>query len=88
MSPPCYERDVAITGMAALFPGAGDLSEYWRNIVNGVDATGPVPPGRWFRGATDLRDTRLDLPRCRRGGFVSSVHIDPVAFGIAPKPPF
>lgn len=85
MCPPCHERGIAITGMAALFPGASDLPEYWRNIVNGIDATGPVPPERWLRGATDLRDTRLELPRCRRGGFVSSVHVDPSAFGIAPN---
>lgn len=85
MHRPLQERDIAITGMAALFPGANNLSEYWRNIVNGVDATGPVPVERWLRGATDLNDSLLELPRCKRGGFVSAVHIDPLAFGIAPN---
>lgn len=80
-----HERDIAITGMAALFPGASDLSEYWSNIISGVDATGPVPPGRWLRGATDLNEAALELPPCRRGGFVSPVHIDPIIFGIAPN---
>ncbi|BDU18885.1 beta-ketoacyl synthase N-terminal-like domain-containing protein [Dyella sp. GSA-30] len=80
-----HDRDVAITGMAALFPGASDLSEFWSNIVNGVDSTGPVPPGRWLRGATDLDDTLLELPRCRRGGFISPIHIDPIVYGIAPN---
>lgn len=79
------ERDIAITGMAALFPGAGDLSEYWNNIANGVDATGPVPPGRWLRSASKLDDTLLELPQCRRGGFVSPIHVDPIIFGIAPN---
>lgn len=80
-----HKRDIAITGMAALFPGAGDLSEFWNNIVNGVDAISPVPPGRWLRGATDLDDTLFELPRCRRGGFVSPIHIDPIVYGIAPN---
>jgi acyl transferase domain-containing protein/phosphopantetheinyl transferase len=79
------ERDIAITGMAALFPGAGDLSEYWNNIVSGVDATGPVPPERWLRGASELDDKLFELPRCRRGGFVSPIHVDPIIFGIAPN---
>jgi acyl transferase domain-containing protein/phosphopantetheinyl transferase len=33
--------------MAALFPGAGDVGSFWRNIVDGVDSTSDVPPGRW-----------------------------------------
>jgi acyl transferase domain-containing protein/phosphopantetheinyl transferase len=85
MYPQLQERDIAITGMAALFPGAGDLSQYWRNIVDGVDSTSSVPASRWLRGASNLNDTLLEFPRCRRGGFVSSAHIDPILFGIAPN---
>ncbi|WP_391530219.1 beta-ketoacyl synthase N-terminal-like domain-containing protein, partial [Candidatus Frankia nodulisporulans] len=38
---------IAIVGMSALFPGAGDLGAFWRNIVGGVDAVGAIPPGRF-----------------------------------------
>ena len=40
---------VAVVGMAAVFPGAGDLATFWRNLVGGVDAITDVPPDR---GAT------------------------------------
>ncbi|CAI7975564.1 Polyketide synthase, beta-ketoacyl synthase [Frankia sp. Hr75.2] len=40
-------QEIAIVGMSALFPGAGDLDTYWHNIVGGVDAISDVPPGRW-----------------------------------------
>ena len=39
--------DVAIVGMAALFPGAPDLGSFWHNIVNQVDAVTDVPATRW-----------------------------------------
>ena len=38
------ERDVAIIGMACVFPKAPDLATYWRNIREGVDAITDVPP--------------------------------------------
>ena len=41
------ERDVAVIGMACVFPEAADLASYWRNIVNGVDAIRPLPADRW-----------------------------------------
>ena len=38
---------IAIVGIGGLFPGAQDLSEFWRNVAAGVDAGRPVPPARW-----------------------------------------
>jgi acyl transferase domain-containing protein len=29
---------IAIVGMAGRFPGAGDVDQFWRNLVNGVDS--------------------------------------------------
>ncbi|MBJ6364097.1 SDR family NAD(P)-dependent oxidoreductase [Paenibacillus sp. MAHUQ-46] len=40
------DEDIAIIGMAALFPGAGSVDQYWTNISNAVDCTGPIPPER------------------------------------------
>ena len=40
------ERDVAIVGMACIFPKAPDLARYWRNLRDGVDAITEVPAGR------------------------------------------
>ncbi|MBO0700521.1 MAG: hypothetical protein J2P46_19140, partial [Zavarzinella sp.] len=44
------DNDIAVVGMACVFPGAATLRQYWANIVNAVDAVGAPPPGRW-RGA-------------------------------------
>ena len=32
------EFDIAIVGMAGRFPGAGNLEEFWRNLVGGVES--------------------------------------------------
>ncbi|MGW2053071.1 beta-ketoacyl synthase N-terminal-like domain-containing protein [Streptomyces sp. NPDC001840] len=77
---------VAIVGMAAFFPGAGDLDRYWHNIVNGVDAITDVPADRWdeeFYAPGGPR--RSDRVYCRRGGFVDQdTEFDVARFGIMP----
>ncbi|MFF4280447.1 beta-ketoacyl synthase N-terminal-like domain-containing protein [Streptomyces kronopolitis] len=82
--------DAAIVGMGALFPGAGDLAAYWRNLVAGTDCLTEVPPGRWDpevyydpRGAEG--PVRSDRFYCRRGGFLDEhAFVDPTRFGIMP----
>ncbi len=76
-------EDVAIVGMAAVFPGAPDLDTYWHNIEGGVDAIADVPPSRWDPVYYDPSATAVDRFYCRRGGFVEPT-FDPVAFGIMP----
>jgi len=39
--------DVAIVGMASIFPKAPDLEQYWANILGGIDAITEVPIERW-----------------------------------------
>ncbi|MFT7839317.1 beta-ketoacyl synthase N-terminal-like domain-containing protein [Saccharothrix sp. BKS2] len=75
---------VAIVGMAVLFPGAPDLDAYWRNIVDGVDAIGEVPPDRWDGEFYDpAGPRRADRVYCRRGGFVEAA-VDVAGFGVMP----
>ena len=47
MTPGPGATDVAIVGMGAVFPGAGDAPAFWRNIRAGTDAITEVPPDRW-----------------------------------------
>lgn len=69
---------IAIVGMQCLFPGAGDLEAYWRNIVRGVDSIRDIPPSRWNPDDYDL------LP-LRRGGFIEGLtSFDPLEHGIMP----
>ncbi|SFK44190.1 SDR family NAD(P)-dependent oxidoreductase [Falsiroseomonas stagni] len=63
---------IAITGMACRFPGAPDLAAYARLLMEGRDAIGPRPPGRWQSDA--------DPP----GGFLPDVEgFDPRFFGLS-----
>ncbi|MGH3310681.1 MAG: polyketide synthase, partial [Streptomyces sp.] len=72
--------------MGALFPGAGNLESYWRNITGGVDAITDVPAGRWdeeYYAADGPR--QADRIYCRRGGFVDQeAEYDLTRFGIMP----
>jgi len=87
------DEPVAIVGMAALFPGAGDLDSYWSNIVGRVDAIREAPPGRWddeFHRPEAAAPPPPGTPRAdrlytRRGGFVDELAtFDPTEFGIMP----
>jgi acyl transferase domain-containing protein/phosphopantetheinyl transferase len=76
--------DVAIIGMSCIFPGAGDVAAFWKNIINRVDAIQTVPENRmdsvFFDG-----ETAVDRFYCRRGGFIDEFAVfDPIQFGILP----
>ncbi|MBA2472093.1 MAG: beta-ketoacyl synthase [Pseudonocardiales bacterium] len=79
---------VAIVGMAAVFPGAPDLATYWSNILAGVDAITDVPASRWDPSYYDpeaaASTRRGDRLYCRRGGFIQAATFDPTRFGIMP----
>ena len=79
--------DVAIVGIGAVFPGAGDAPAFWRNIAAGVDAITEVPPDRWDPGVYYRPgETGDDRFYCRRGGFVDDLaDFDPAQFGIMPN---
>lgn len=47
---------IAIVGMAGIFPGAMDISRFWRNIVQKVDASADVPRDRWVLEADSVID--------------------------------
>ncbi len=79
--------DIAIVGMACIFPGATDLSHFWSNLVNGVDAITAMPTSHRFVGRTEQRGSstkdQLTIPR---GGFLSDqLWFDPLRFGIVPN---
>ncbi len=78
-------RQVAIVGMACIFPQAPDLATYWHNIRTGHDAITQVPPDRWEPLYYDPTSDAADRLYCRRGGFVDRHALfDPAAFGIMP----
>ncbi|MFF7203382.1 beta-ketoacyl synthase N-terminal-like domain-containing protein [Streptomyces sp. NPDC008141] len=82
--------DAAIVGMGAVFPGAGDLAAYRRNLYAGTDAITEVPPGRWdpevyYDPHGSEGPARSDRFYCRRGGFIDELTaFDPTRYGIMP----
>ncbi|MCC6869229.1 MAG: acyltransferase domain-containing protein [Burkholderiales bacterium] len=79
------ERDVAIIGMACVFPRAPDLTSFWRNIEAGVDAITDVPAQRWDPVYYDPTSAAPDRVYARRGGFIDEfARFDAGKFGIMP----
>ena len=77
---------LAIVGMACLFPKADDVSAFWANLKNGVDAITDIPSTHWnVQDFFDDDPKAPDRTYARRGGFLSPVAFDPLAFGIAPN---
>jgi acyl transferase domain-containing protein/phosphopantetheinyl transferase len=80
-------EDIAIVGIGAVFPGAGDTAAFWRNIRTGVDAISEVPAHRWDQSVYYDPEAMAAPDRfyCRRGGFVDELaDVDPTRFGIMP----
>ncbi|MDN5285186.1 MAG: erythronolide synthase [Mucilaginibacter sp.] len=78
--------DVAIVGMACIFPGAKDLEEYWRNILLGKDCVTEVPDERWNKELYYNPDsTATDMSHSKWGGFIPKIDFDPLEFGIPPQ---
>jgi acyl transferase domain-containing protein/phosphopantetheinyl transferase len=81
------EKDVALVGMSCVFPLAANLEQYWSNLVNGVDAIGRPPTGRWA-GYSNFRrppDDEAFLASDRGGYLDPGLTFDPVAYGIQPN---
>jgi len=80
------QMPLAIIGISCIFPKAGDLSAYWNNIREGVDAITDVPPTHWRPEDYFTADrTAPDMTYARRGGFIDPVPFDPLYYGISPN---
>lgn len=78
--------NVAIVGMACIFPGAKNLEEYWRNIVLGKDAVTEVPDERWNKDLYyDPSSAAGDMSHSKWGGFIPKIDFDPLEYGIPPS---
>jgi len=79
------KEDIAIVGMASMFPEASNLKEYYQNIVNRVDAIREVKDERWR--AADFFDPDPQTPDktySKWGGFLKDIQFDPTKYGIPP----
>ena len=78
---------IAIVGMGGIFPGAPTLEEFARNIFGGVDATRPVPEGRWIIDPRDAFDPqpRPDTAYSDRACFVEGFEFDAAGLDLEPE---
>ncbi len=84
-APAGHQTDVAIIGMASLFPGAPDLPSFWANIVAGRNSITEVPPERWNADTYYDPHGTGDKTPSKWGGFLADVPFDPAAYGIPPR---
>lgn len=75
---------VAVVGMAGMFPGAGDLAEFWANILAGKDCVTEVPAQRWDQDRYFAPDGDGERTPSRWGGFLPEIPFDPLRYGIPP----
>jgi acyl transferase domain-containing protein/NAD(P)H-dependent flavin oxidoreductase YrpB (nitropropane dioxygenase family)/NADP-dependent 3-hydroxy acid dehydrogenase YdfG len=77
--------DVAIVGMACIFPDAPDLESFWTNILVGKNSVREVPKDRWDPDQYfDPSGTGEKTPS-KWGGFIPATVFDPGAYGIPPR---
>ncbi len=80
------EEDIAIIGMAGLLPKAEDVQDFWRNIVEGVNAIVEIPKDRWDSEMYyDPDRMARDRVYSRWGGFIGPIRFNPMQWGIPPK---
>ncbi|MFD4601230.1 SDR family NAD(P)-dependent oxidoreductase [Streptomyces sp. NPDC058464] len=72
--------DIAIVGMACMFPQAPDLATFWGNVVAGHDAVTEVPVERWDPAVHHADGTTTS----KWGGFLPPIPFDPLGYGIPP----
>ncbi|MCX4784361.1 type I polyketide synthase [Streptomyces sp. NBC_01264] len=81
--PPPAPLDVAIVGMACMFPQAPDLSAFWALVLDGHDAVTEVPPERWDPTVHYSPEPGA-VSASKWGGFLPRIPFDPLRYGIPP----
>ncbi len=84
-SPPT-PSDIAIIGMASVFPNAENVRKFWSNTLAGVDSIVEIPPDRWdWRLYYDADPKAPDKIVSKWGGFLPDIPFDPLRYGMPPS---
>ena len=77
-------EDIAVIGMSGRFPGAGDVDDFWRNLVNGVESITFFSREELLAAGVDVE--LLDDPRyVRANGVLEGADLfDASFFGYSP----
>jgi 6-methylsalicylic acid synthase len=85
---PAGDETIAIVGMGCRFPGGvSSPGEFWKSLVDGVDAIAELPQNRWEHYESgDPEHAAAVRKTTRLGGFVDDVDgFDAAFFGISPR---
>jgi len=82
---PHAAQDIAIVGIACMFPGAADREQFWRNTLENRDCVQEVPDDRWNKHTYYDPDGTGEKTPSKWGGFIPQVHFDPDEYGIPPN---
>ena len=81
-------EDIAIIGMAGVYPGAPSLKQFWSNLSAGVSSIQEIPQERWSIETyydPDPNHAMQGKSYCKWGGFITDVEqFDPLFFNISP----
>ena len=77
---------IAVVAMGSIFPGRGDTTGFWRDIVEGVNTFTSVPSTHWLTDDYYHSDPKArDRTYGSRGAFIPATSFDPLAFGVPPN---
>lgn len=78
--------EIAIVGMAGVFPGAADVGQFWDNVLNKVCAISEAPADWRADLFCDPGATSVDRVYTAAGGFLKGLAVfDPLAHGVMPN---
>ncbi|MFE4053273.1 SDR family NAD(P)-dependent oxidoreductase [Streptomyces sp. YIM B13518] len=79
--------DVAIVGLAGRYPGASNVREFWRNLVDGRNCVTEIPADRWDHGRYyDADQHAAGRTYAKWGGFLDGAdRFDALFFNISPR---
>lgn len=83
-----YHQPIAVVGAACRLPGGVEsLEDYWKLLIDGVDAISEIPADRWDADAWfDANRNAPGKTYTRWGGFLDAVDcFDAEFFGISPR---
>lgn len=79
------KKNIAIVGISCFAPEASNYTEYWNNLINGVDCIKEAPADRLDpRYFDETKGPAVDRFYCKRGGFMPEIPFDPMEFSILP----
>lgn len=66
-------RDIAIIGMAGVFPGAPDIATFWENLILNKDVISIIPKNRWNWEELNKDSDSKNKSDIKWGGFVEDI---------------